>query len=470
MPPVSANERLPARWGRNSLRTRVLAAILVWVAFGISGVWFSATRVFEKHLEEQYHEELSVHIRELAGLVRITPDGGAVMTRPLSDPRYLVPLSGFYWQVSVDGGQTLRSASMTRGALDRSVAHSARVLHLVEDGPTGPTITYGFVRPGPKGGQVHFLIATDQRLMQQVVASFTRELTLWLVTLAFALVATGLAIVVFGFQPFDRLASAIAALRAGNRTSLDGKFPSEITPLVDDLNDYIAHTADLVKRGRVEAGNLAHFLRTPLAVIIDEAERLQQRPETADSAEVLLQQSQLMAQQVEFRMARARTAAAAGVPGSSCKLAEVLPPIVSAMRRLYPNIEFSIERGTGSRDMVPIDPIDCAELLSNLLDNAGKWATSRVVVALGRSPSELVSVADDGPGIRPDQIGHAFEIGARFDTTRPGSGLGLAIARDIAQAYGLEVVLGEHAGEGSGLIASVTSQHAPAVSKSTPFA
>lgn len=456
MPPVSANERLPARWGRNSLRTRVLAAILVWVAFGISGVWFSATRVFEKHLEEQYHEELSVHIRELAGLVRITPDGGAVMTRPLSDPRYLVPLSGFYWQVSVDGGQTLRSASMTRGALDRSVAHSARVLHLVEDGPTGPTITYGFVRPGPKGGQVHFLIATDQRLMQQVVASFTRELTLWLAALAFALVATGLAIVVFGFQPFDRLASAIAALRAGNRTSLDGKFPSEITPLVDDLNDYIAHTADLVKRGRVEAGNLAHFLRTPLAVIIDEAERLQQRPETADSAEVLLQQSQLMAQQVEFRMARARTAAAAGVPGSSCKLAEVLPPIISALRRLYPDIEFDLQYGKAGAASLPIDATDCAELLSNLLDNAGKWATSRVTITVGRKRGELVSVADDGPGLTDAQIEHAFEIGTRFDPDRPGSGLGLAIARDIASSYGLAIQLGPNPKSGRGLLARIT--------------
>lgn len=456
MPPVSANERLPARWGRNSLRTRVLAAILVWVAFGISGVWFSATRVFEKHLEEQYHEELSVHIRELAGLVRITPDGGAVMTRPLSDPRYLVPLSGFYWQVSVDGGQTLRSASMTRGALDRSVAHSARVLHLVEDGPTGPTITYGFVRPGPKGGQVHFLIATDQRLMQQVVASFTRELTLWLAALAFALVATGLAIVVFGFQPFDRLASAIAALRAGNRTSLDGKFPSEITPLVDDLNDYIAHTADLVKRGRVEAGNLAHFLRTPLAVIIDEAERLQQRPETADSAEVLLQQSQLMAQQVEFRMARARTAAAAGVPGSSCKLAEVLPPIISALRRLYPDIEFDLQYGKAGSASLPIDATDCAELLSNLLDNAGKWATSRVTITVGRKRGELVSVADDGPGLTDAQIEHAFEIGTRFDPDRPGSGLGLAIARDIASSYGLAIHLGPNPKSGRGLLARIT--------------
>lgn len=456
MPPVGANERLPARWGRNSLRTRVLAAILVWVAFGISGVWFSATRVFEKHLEEQYHEELSVHIRELAGLVRITPDGGAVMTRPLSDPRYLVPLSGFYWQVSVDGGQTLRSASMTRGALDRSVAHSARVLHLVEDGPTGPTITYGFVRPGPKGGQVHFLIATDQRLMQQVVASFTRELTLWLVALAFALVATGLAIVVFGFQPLDRLASAIAALRAGNRASLDGKFPSEITPLVDDLNDYIAHTADLVKRGRVEAGNLAHFLRTPLAVIIDEAERLQQRPETADSAEVLLQQSQLMAQQVEFRMARARTAAAAGVPGSSCKLAEVLPPIISALRRLYPDIEFDLQYGKAGSASLPIDGTDCAELLSNLLDNAGKWATSRVTITVGRKRGELVSVADDGPGLTDAQIEHAFEIGTRFDPDRPGSGLGLAIARDIASSYGLAIHLGPNPKSGRGLLSRIT--------------
>lgn len=452
---------LPARWGWQSLRLRVLLSILIWVAFGISGVWFSATRLFDQHVEQQYHDELTVHLQELAGLVRIAPDGSAVMTRPLSDPRYLVPLSGFYWQVGVDGGATLRSASLTRGALDEQVAHSSQVLHTVRNGPTGPAITYGFVRVGPQGDEIRYLIATDKRLLDQVIDGFTRELTLWLVLFAFTLFATGLAIVIFGFHPLDRLSKAISALRAGDRATLDGTFPSEIAPLVDDLNAYIAHNSKVVNRGRVEAGNLAHVLRTPLAIIMDEAERLSQRPETVKSAEVLLHQAQLMAQQVQFRMARARTAAGHGAPGAICRLSEVLPPVVSALRRLHPDIAFTVSGMDNGEVILPIDPIDCAELLSNLLDNAGKWAETSVKVTIAVDGETSVSIADDGPGLSPQQIAGAFGIGTRFDQTKPGSGLGLAIARDIAETYGLSLQLVSGPPEARGLTARIVAMTAP---------
>ncbi len=141
--PVHPAPRHPARapGRRNSLRLRILGAVLVWSLLGIGGIWYSATRLFSKHVEQSYHDELDVHIRELAGLVTIAPDGSIDMDRPLSDPRYLVPLSGFYWQVSVPGGRTLRSPSLTRGKLEAGVAHDATIHHHIENGPTGPTIT-----------------------------------------------------------------------------------------------------------------------------------------------------------------------------------------------------------------------------------------------------------------------------------------------------------------------------------------
>ena len=212
-------DRRPPRWGWHSLRLRLSLAILAWVALGIGGIWFSATRLFETHVEAQYHDELAVHIKELAGLVRLAPDGTPRLVRPLSDPRYLVPLSGFYWQVSVDGHAPLRSDSMTRGALDERVAHRPTILHRTEQGPTGPAITYGLVERGPQGQDVHFLIATDQRLLDATVAAFTRDLTVWLTGLAVLLVATGGAVVAFAFQPLDRLGLAIARLRRGDRVA-----------------------------------------------------------------------------------------------------------------------------------------------------------------------------------------------------------------------------------------------------------
>ncbi|MEJ2408177.1 MAG: hypothetical protein P8Y48_02280 [Novosphingobium sp.] len=304
------------RWHWRSLRVRILLATLLWVALGIGGIWYSATRLFAKHVEQSYHNELEVHIKELAGLVKVEPDGALRMDRPLSDPRYLVPLSGFYWQVSLDNQTTIRSASMTRGVLDESVAHKSTIFHHIEKGPTGPTITYGFVRKVPGVGDVHYVIATDERLLNEIIASFDHELTIWLSALACALVATGFLLVTFGLRPLDRLASATARLRAGTVRELEGTYPTEIAPLVADLNAFIERSHKTVERARVEAGNLAHALRTPLAVITDEAERLSQAEQTSASARTLLEQSHAMVQQIEYRLARARSAASARGPGT----------------------------------------------------------------------------------------------------------------------------------------------------------
>lgn len=444
MPHATELVRLPPRWHWRSLRARLVVSILLWIALGIGGIWYSATRLFEKHVELQYHEELEVHIKELAGLTRETVSGRPYLDRSLSDPRYEVPLSGFYWQITVDGQPSLRSQSMTKGNLDFGLAQSTSVQHDLRPGPTGVAITYGFRQKLADGRSIHFVIATDYRLLEEVIANFTRELVIWLGILALALIGMGAFIVTLGFRPLDRLAKAILRLRKGRADKLHGDYPTEISPLVDDLNAFIAHNSRVVERGRIEAGNLAHALRTPLAVILDEAEQLAGRAETKASSDVLLHHAQQMAQQIQLRTVRARFAAVGGVPGSFSRLSEVLPPIVQAMRRLHPHVRFRMPDVTTDAVILPIDPVDLTELLSNLLDNAGKWAEARVDVDITWGDSWKIIVRDDGPGLTEDEITKVFGAGIRLDEEKPGTGLGLAISRDIAQSYGFALCLKPH--------------------------
>jgi signal transduction histidine kinase len=416
-----------------SLRFRFLLAVMAWVLLGISAIWFSATRVFSSHVEESFHAELNVHVRELARLTRIG-EQGPVLIRPLSDPRYDVPLSGYYWQVTA-GGKTLRSRSMTHGSLDQEVAHSHTISHRVERGPTGPVIAYGMSEQAPDGEQVHLVIATDQSELDEVLGSFTRELRIWLAALVVLLLATGAGILVLALKPLDRLASAIGRLRSGQVSRLEGEYPAEIAPLVSDLNDYIAQNSDMIARARVQAGNLAHSLRTPLAVITDEAERLAERENTRESASVLLDQAERMEQQINYQLARARSTAGARVPGANTLLPDVLVPVLAAMRRLHPAKRFDISAEPAQPVSVPVDAVDLSELLSILLDNAGKWAREFVRTEIDTAPEAvIIRIHDDGPGMTADQIAKAFDIGTRFDPETPGSGLGLAIAGDISEA------------------------------------
>ena len=285
---------------------------------------------------------------------------------------------------------------------------------------------------------------------------FTRELTVWLVVLAVTLLATGIAIISFGLRPLDRLAMAISRLRSGGSARLEGRYPAEIEPLVDDLNAFIEQNTEIIARARVQAGNLAHSLRTPLAVITDEAERLAESGQSPEAAAVLLDQARRMGQQIEYQLARARSSAGARLPGTASALPEMLEPIVSAMRRLHRDRTFVLDADPQAAVVLPIDPVDLSELVSILVDNAGKWAASRVVVAVRRAAGGVeISVTDDGPGMTAAQIAEAGEIGRRFDEAMPGAGLGLAIAREIARDIGARLSLAALAPPARGLCCRV---------------
>ena len=333
--------------------------------------------------------------------------------------------------------------SGTRGSLDESIAHSPEILHRVESGPTGPAITYGYTRKGPAGEDIHFVIATDQRELDRLIGSFTRDLTAWLAGLAALLLATGFAIISFGLKPLDRLSQAFARLRHGETEELEGQYPAEIAPLAADLNAYIRQNEAMVARARVQAGNLAHSLRTPLAIITDEAEQLAMRESCRDAGMVLLDQAGAMEQQIEYQLARARSGAGRKPSGRGLVLPDVVLPILRAMERLHPDKRFFLDTAGCTGVALPLDRVDYAEVLSILLDNAGKWARREVRVgfAADGAGGSAVTITDDGPGIPEAMIEQAFEVGTRFDAGTAGSGLGLAIARDLCEAMGIELTL-----------------------------
>lgn len=235
---------------------------------------------------------------------------------------------------------------------------------------------------------------------------------------------------------------------------LEGRYPVEIAPLAADLNAYIRQNSDMIARARVQAGNLAHSLRTPLAIITDEAERLAERPDSAAAGQVLLDQAGAMEQQIEYQLARARSSAGQPASGRTTRLPDVALPILKAMERLHPGKHFRLAVGGCSGTALPVDPVDYAELLSILLDNAGKWASAEVVLAFTCAADGAITatISDDGPGIPAPELARVFDLGVRLDPAVPGSGLGLAIARDLAATLGLRLDLTNRA---QGLMAEV---------------
>ncbi|HRO48952.1 MAG TPA: HAMP domain-containing sensor histidine kinase, partial [Hyphomicrobium sp.] len=251
----------------------------------------------------------------------------------------------------------------------------------------------------------------------------------------------------YAMRPFDQLRMALGTVRLGQSPTLGGSFPTEVQPLVDDLNALLRSTAELIRRARIQAGNVAHGLKTPLAVLTDEADRLEEQG-LDRSAATILDQCRKMQKHIDYQITRARAVAMRDTPGMVASVHKAASEVASALSRLHNARSISIENNIPVSLNVACDAQDLNEMLANLVDNACKHASKHVLISLSEPSSRTrvaIAVEDDGGGLPPEAYEVVFNVGERWDSQKPGSGLGLAIVRDLAKLYGGDVKLGKSA-------------------------
>jgi len=255
-------------------------------------------------------------------------------------------------------------------------------------------------------------------------------------SLATAFILGGLLQIRKGLTEFNQLRARLSEVREGRKKQIEGRYPAEVQPLVNDLNALLEHREQAVGRAQAKAGDLAHGLKTPLAVLSQEAERARASGEH-ELATTIAQQVERMQRQVDYHLAHARAAASGSGLGTWCVLAESAEGLVRTLRRLYAERGISIESNISGDHSVRAQHEDLEEMLGNLLDNACKWAKSRVsTISSLEGSSIVITVDDDGPGLDPAKRDVVLKRGVRADEAAPGSGLGLAIVRDLAELYG----------------------------------
>ncbi len=263
-----------------------------------------------------------------------------------------------------------------------------------------------------------------------------------LCVLASILMAGGVLTAIVSLLPLHRLKRRLGPVRRGTAARLDGSYPEEVQPLVDDLNDLLRRNREALERSRLEADNLAHGLKTPLAILTNELGRL--RAAGKISTEEMERQVETMAAQIELHLGRARAAAArlARPPESTCDIGSSVDGLRRTMRRLHESKNLSIEIEVEDDLSFLGDREDLEEMLGNPFDNACKWARSSVRLTARRSEARVtVAIDDDGPGLADAELA-TLERGERLDTTEAGTGVGLALTRSLAQLYGGSMALG----------------------------
>ncbi len=450
-----------------SLRLRLLVGAAIWIVAALVIAGLVLAELFARHVHDRFATELGHHLDQLAAGLQIDAAGEPVLARRLSDPRFVRPLSGLYWQVSADGRVVLRSRSLWDQALalpaditDDGGIHEWRIagperqsLLVLERSLLLPD------RPDP----VQIVVADDLGALRAPLAAFNRTLTLSLAALAGILILAAVVQVMLGLRPLGWLRDELTEIRAGRKRRFERRMPSEVQPLIDDLNALLEHADEVVERARQQAGNLAHGLKTNLAVLANEAERLagaQGARQDAEVAKLILAQVAAMRRHIDHHMARARAASSRGLPGIATNVAECAAALVRVMQKVHAHRDLAIGSEVPAGLAFAGDRQDLEEMLGNLLDNACKWAKQTVAVTAGQERETLViSVEDDGCGLTPDQIEAALSPGTRLDENVAGSGLGLGVVRDLVRSYGGKLVLLRSRGAG-GLRASL---HLPAV-------
>lgn len=431
-----------------SLRLRFLFAALLWVSLAtvIAGGFISS--LYRWHTTEQYRADLTGHLKELAILTEIGPDGRPKLQRPMSDPRFRESGSGFYWQIEEPGRTRVTSTTLGNATLQGQFATRAEPQSGWNVGPAGEVLELGVQRPvAGVTTPLHYTIAIDRRLIETAIDHFNRDLALSLSVFAVLMIVGATLQISYGLRPVRVIGDNIDLLRRGKLARLPTEVPSEFAPLVARMNALLDAQAAIIQRARVSAGNLAHGLRTPLALIGSEADHLGDK-DPDESAQFIQAQCNRMQRQIDFHMTRA-SAAGTRVTGGLANVSALVTQIVGVMQRLYVDRSLVFRIDVPTDIEVNCDPSDLAEMLSNLIDNACKWSVR--TIAIGASATDecvIISIVDDGPGISPDQRASVFEIGTRLDETKAGRGLGLAISRDLAALYGGTVELDDATGGG----------------------
>jgi signal transduction histidine kinase len=259
--------------------------------------------------------------------------------------------------------------------------------------------------------------------------------------IAIGLVVIGLLLVRNTMSSFGMLRTQLSRVHAGRERQVTGTYPTEVQPLVDDLNVLLDHRDQRVRDALAKAGDLAHGLKTPLAVLAQEAERAESAGEH-EVAATIRQQVERMRRQIEYHLAHARAAASGAMPGARCSVLESVEGLARTLEQLHATKGVAITVRVAHDDAVRGQREDLDEMLGNLLDNACKWGKSQVAVASERRNGNVViTVDDDGPGLVASMREAVLRRGVRADEAAPGSGFGLAIVRDLAELHGGSIVL-----------------------------
>src|SRR5579863_7312373 len=438
----------------NSLALRLFIWAAGWTLIILIVTGIALSTLYRHAVERAFDRRLDVYLRTLVADVASPEDSGDKFPQSIGEPLFELPLSGWYWQVTrldsktpeVHSSRSLWDSSLPR-LTDEKTSTDGEFRQGYAKGPEDQELRL-VERDIDLGTDGRYLIAVagDASEIDDETGSFKRTILITFTALTLALLLTTALQVRFGLAPLARISEGLAAIRSGRAERLQGKFPVEIAPLARETNALIDANREIVERARTHVGNLAHALKTPLSVIVNEAAARGNDPLACK----VLEQTDIMRDQVARQLERARLAARSTVVGTSVEVPPVVTALARTMEKLHRARDIAIDVDVPDHARFRGEQQDLEEMVGNLVDNGCKWAQSRVAIEVmadqppadGAKSRVRIIVDDDGPGLSPAEREQVALRGQRLDETKPGSGLGLSIVVELANLYGGVLTLG----------------------------
>ena len=432
----------PVNPSQGSLARRMAIIAAGWIAILLLLGGVALERTLTNLVQDNFDDQLEYVLTALVASAEIQAGGEVYLYSQLGDQRFLEPNSGVYWQISGEGEETLPSRSLWDRTLETQGDHFDSDPHYYDSdqfrGEPLRLVERTVILPGSETPWTFAVASATGELDAQIAR--IRSILAW----SFAVLGMGLFLMTllqirYGLSPLRRVRAAIQKLRSTGANRITEPLPTEVEPLVDEINLLLSHTEQQAEEARTHAGNLAHALKTPLTVLTNAA-----TARAPDLGDAVIRETRTMQRHVEHHLARARAVGRRALGHARAPVRRSAEAVRRAVERLHPDSRIDI--AGDSEVEVMIERQDLDEILGNLIENAAKYGGGSVFVTVdaeANSDQCDIWVEDDGKGIPEGERTRIFDRGARLDTGKPGTGLGLAIVRDVAEIYGGSVTLGE---------------------------
>jgi len=409
-----------------------------WLIVALVATGFLLTDLYSRALDTSLSETLEFHVESLAGDLLETGDPLS-QAIALTDPRFDRPRSGWYWTIRDEGGQLYNLSTSVVGIVLPSITGTADTSGLrtgVVDDAFGTRIRV--VERSVTIASKTYLIVVTGSLSEvlKLVDDFRGQTFIVLGAVGAMLAIMSVIVARIAMRPISKLRKAIERVREGDAVAVDGTYPNEIAPLAEEVNELLRSNAQIIERAKSQVGNLAHGLKTPIAVLRNES-----ATKKGALADVVAAETEKMSTMVATYLERARLAARTSVVGKKADSTMIMLRLTRVMRKIHPDVTVAFQRPDASLPWFRGDEADLEEMAGNLLDNACKWSKGQVGVRLSAERGDtgavlLIRIDDNGPGLSDEDAQKVLRRGVRLDEKTPGSGLGLDIVKELVDVYG----------------------------------